>query len=119
MVATLLQPRAVPMTIPNTSPMAQPVRQCAVALKANLFSDVSLPCIVELLSPGGALSLRVPYVSPAPHKLDLPLLGIHDGAGDLPYLGVLAVLKRRVGHVDGRLVVRDHVVDERLVEGVP
>ena len=28
------QPSAVPMTMPSTSPIAQPVRQCTVALRA-------------------------------------------------------------------------------------
>ena len=35
MVGTSSQPRAVPITMPNTSPMAQPVRQWSVALKAS------------------------------------------------------------------------------------
>ena len=35
MLAALLQPNAVLMTIPSTSPIAQPVRQCAVALNAS------------------------------------------------------------------------------------
>jgi hypothetical protein len=34
MVATVLHPRAVPITRPSTSPMAHPVRQCSVAEKA-------------------------------------------------------------------------------------
>jgi hypothetical protein len=30
----LLHPNALPITIPSTSPMEHPVRQCSVALKA-------------------------------------------------------------------------------------
>ena len=37
------QPSAVPMTKPSTSPMAQPVRQCVVALAASRLSDFP-PC---------------------------------------------------------------------------
>src|ERR687898_2599917 len=40
MVATVLHPRAVPITIPSTSPMAHPVRQCAVAEKAIRLSEL-------------------------------------------------------------------------------
>jgi hypothetical protein len=34
MVAKVPHPSAVPITMPKTSPMAHPVRQCRVALKA-------------------------------------------------------------------------------------
>src|ERR687895_111103 len=118
MVATAPHPRSVPITNPSTSPMAQPVKQCAVALKASLFSDVSVPCIEILLSRKRLLALRVPLPAPPLHLRDLPLLGVYDGPGDLLYLGVRAVLQRHARHVYGRLVVGDHVVDERLVEGV-
>src|SRR5918998_737790 len=37
MVAKVLHPRMVPITNPSTSPMAHPVRQCAVALNASFF----------------------------------------------------------------------------------
>src|SRR5215208_4204402 len=40
MVATLLHPSAVPITIPSTSPMAHPVRQCSVAEKAVRLSEL-------------------------------------------------------------------------------
>src|SRR5215211_2925768 len=40
MVATVLHPRTVPITIPSTSPMAHPVRQCSVAEKAVLLSEL-------------------------------------------------------------------------------
>src|SRR5215203_793362 len=53
------------------------------------------------------------------HGLDLPLLGAHDVACELLYLGDLALLGGYLGHLDGRLVVRDHSVYERLVEGFP
>ena len=32
-------PDAVPMTMPATSPIEQPVRQCSVALNASRFND--------------------------------------------------------------------------------
>ena len=38
-MARLPQPSAVAMTMPRTSPMAQPVRQWTVALNASAFSD--------------------------------------------------------------------------------
>jgi hypothetical protein len=38
-VCQLPHPSAVPMIIPSTSPIAQPVRQCAVAERATRFSD--------------------------------------------------------------------------------
>lgn len=38
-VAALLHARTVPMTMPRISPMAPPVRQCAVALKAKRLSE--------------------------------------------------------------------------------
>jgi hypothetical protein len=38
-VAALLQTSAVPITMPRTSPMAQPVRQWTVAAKASRLSD--------------------------------------------------------------------------------
>src|SRR5215208_3611908 len=40
MVATVLHPRAVPITTPSTSPMAHPVRQCSVAEKAVRLSEL-------------------------------------------------------------------------------
>src|SRR5215210_700163 len=40
MVPTLPHPSVVPITIPSTSPIAQPVRQCPVALNASLFKEV-------------------------------------------------------------------------------
>src|SRR5919202_1061048 len=39
MEARLPQPKAVAIAIPETSPMAQPVRQCVVALAARPLSD--------------------------------------------------------------------------------
>ena len=39
MVARLLRPIAVPITMPSTSPMAHPVRQWTVALKAVWLSE--------------------------------------------------------------------------------
>ena len=39
----LLQPSAVPITMPSTSPMAQPVRQCSVAVSAVRSSDAPAP----------------------------------------------------------------------------
>ena len=59
MVATLPHPSVVPITIPKTSPMAHPVRQCAVALKATLFSEAPFPCISF-----SSLPLRVPPRAP-------------------------------------------------------
>jgi hypothetical protein len=37
--AQRIQAGAVPMTMPRTSPMAQPVRQCTVALNATRFRE--------------------------------------------------------------------------------
>ena len=37
------QPRAVPMIIPSTSPIAQPVRQWTVAESATAFTDGAAP----------------------------------------------------------------------------
>jgi hypothetical protein len=42
----------------STSPIAQPVRQCTVALKANFFIDMFVPSIDVLLSPGRVLRYR-------------------------------------------------------------
>jgi hypothetical protein len=39
MEAAFPHPKAVAITIPRTSPIAQPVRQWVVALKAERFSD--------------------------------------------------------------------------------
>ncbi len=55
---------------------------------------------------------------PLQHLLDLSLLSAHDVPGELLYLGVFALLKCYLGHLYGRLVVGDHGVYERLVEGV-
>src|ERR687896_1313099 len=46
MVAASDQPSAVPMITPSTSPIAQPVRQCTVALKASALSDWVTWCVV-------------------------------------------------------------------------
>src|SRR3712207_2169665 len=56
--------------------MAHPVRQCAVALKATLFSEALFPCIS--VSP---LPFRVPLVAPGLHLRDLALLRPHDLPG--------------------------------------
>src|SRR5919106_1925281 len=50
MVAMSDQPSAVPMIMPSTSPMAQPVRQCTVALKASALSDWVPWCVVMRIS---------------------------------------------------------------------
>src|SRR5919112_603198 len=63
------------------------------------------------------LALWVPLLPPAPHLLDLPLLGAHDVPCDLLYARVVALFLGYRRHLYGRLVVRDHGVDERLVEG--
>ena len=42
--ATLPQPRAAASTIPSTSPIAQPVRQCSVACTALRVREVPWPC---------------------------------------------------------------------------
>ena len=39
MVAPFPHPSDVPITIPTTSPMAQPARQCSVAMRATALSD--------------------------------------------------------------------------------
>src|SRR4028118_208739 len=111
MVATLPHPSAVPITIPRTSPMAQPVRQCAVALKAILFSEALFPCISV-----SSLPFRVPFVTPGLHLRDLALLGPYDLPGELLYPRVVAPFERHVRHLHRRAVVRDHGPDERLVE---
>jgi len=36
---------ADPITIPRTSPMEQPVRQCTMALKATRFREVRVSCV--------------------------------------------------------------------------
>jgi hypothetical protein len=64
------------------------------------------------------LAFWVPLLPPAPHLLDLLLLGAHDVLCELLYLWNLALFGGYLGHVYGRLVMRDHGVDERLVEGV-
>src|SRR6185503_3855670 len=40
MVAPLLQPSALPITMPSTSPIAHPVRQCSVAAQAVRFRSM-------------------------------------------------------------------------------
>lgn len=63
------------------------------------------------------LALRVPFLAPLLHLGYLPLLGVDDVPGDLLDLRVLALAEGDVGHLDGRPVVGDHRVYERLVEG--
>lgn len=48
MVAKSPHPKAVPITMPNTSPIAHPVRQCAVALNAVLLSEEPVVAIALL-----------------------------------------------------------------------
>src|SRR5215210_1022135 len=64
------------------------------------------------------LAFLVPLLPPAPHLLDVSLLGAHDVLCELLYLWDLALFGGYLGHVYGRLVMRDHGVNERLVEGV-
>src|SRR3712207_5686033 len=99
MVATLPHPSAVPITIPKTSPMAHPVRQCAVALKATLFSEAPFPCISF-----SSLPSRVPVIAPGSHLRDLPLLRLDDPPGELLYARVVAPVERHVRHLYGRPV---------------
>ena len=73
-------------------------------------------CVLIVCS--GDLALRVPILSPLLHLLDLPLLGAYDVLCELLFLWDLALFGGYLGHVYGRLVMRDHGVDERLVEGV-
>src|SRR5215204_4462182 len=73
----------------------------------------------HLSTPSWALALSVPLFAPLLHLLDLPLLGAHDVACELLYLGDLALLGGYLGHLYGRPVVRDHGVYESLVEGFP
>src|SRR5215208_8244408 len=75
--------------------------------------------ICVLIGSPWILALRVPLLPPAPHLLDLPLLGAHDVLCELLYLWDLALLGGYLGHLYGRLVVRDHGVYESLVEGFP
>src|SRR5919202_2738021 len=64
--ATSPQPKAVASTIPSTSPMAQPVRQCTVALNAARFSEewswwsCVLADRLDLVHVRGAVELRDP-----------------------------------------------------------
>src|SRR5918998_1315239 len=104
-------PERGPITTPRTSPMAHPVRQCAVALKASLFSEALFPCISV-----SSLPFRVPFIAPGLHLRDLALLRPHDLSGELFYLRVVALLERHVSHLDRRPVVRDHGPYERPVE---
>src|SRR5918999_3849040 len=73
--------------------------------------------ICVLIGSPWILTFLVPRVPPAPHLLDLPLLGAHDVPCEFPYLWDIAVLVGHFRHLYGRLVVRNHGVDERLVEG--
>src|SRR5215211_805124 len=60
----------------------------------------------------------IPLLPPAPHLLDFSLLGAHDVLCELLYLWDLALSGGYLGHVYGRLVMRDHGVDKAPV-GVP
>ena len=51
MEAASPQPAAVAMTIPSTSPIAHPVRQCSVAWSASRLSDVRMCAIGRQLAP--------------------------------------------------------------------
>src|SRR5918997_1441983 len=64
------------------------------------------------------LALWVPSLPPLQHLLDLSLLSGYDVLCELLYPGLIALLKCYLGHLYGRLVVRDHGVYERLVEGI-
>src|SRR5215203_1346930 len=66
---------------------------------------------------GGRLTPRVPLLEPTPHLLDLPRLIFYDAPGEVLYCGVGTLRQGHLGHFDGRLVMRDHRVYERLVEG--
>src|SRR5918993_4395297 len=88
-------------------PMTQPVAQ-----RQDLQDYLSAHRL-----PSG-LALRKPLFTPLLHLLNLPLLGAHDVLCELLYLRVIAVFECRPSHLYGRLVVWDHGVYERLVEGL-
>src|ERR671913_2495583 len=89
-------------------PMTQPVAQ-----RQDLQDYLSAHRL-----PSG-LALRKPLFTPLLHLLDLPLLGAYDVLCELLYLRIIAVLEGHLSHLYGRLVVWDHGVYERLVEGFP
>src|SRR5918997_62818 len=65
----------------------------------------------------GGLALWVPLLKPPLHLLDLPRLIVYDPPGEVPYGGVGTLRQGHLGHLDGPLVVWDHRVYERPVEG--
>src|ERR687898_31162 len=114
MVATLLHPSAVPITIPSTSPMAHPVKQCSVAEKAVRLSELFQVTInilpvrvcreIQASGRGGTVALRVcdPYGGTS-HRRGASPRGGRGGLGRRFLLG--RHLCRRHGHV--RPVGRD------------
>src|SRR5215207_4006065 len=106
MVATVLHPRTVPITIPSTSPMAHPVRQCSVAEKAVLLSELFqvainiLPARVStsLYSPMGYLYTETGDASYLRRSLR-PMVGVR--------LGVcILVCGERFRHRGGTVALR-------------
>src|SRR5918992_1095918 len=69
MVATLLHPSAVPITIPSTSPMAHPVKQCSVAEKAVRLSELFQVAITSSLCTCVDITI---YPYRVPVKVDTP-----------------------------------------------
>jgi hypothetical protein len=61
--------------------------------------------------------LRV-LLLPRLHLGDLLVLGRDDPLRQAPHLGILAILKLHLRHVDRALVVRQHAGDEILVDGL-
>src|SRR5215204_6302052 len=74
--------------------------------------------ICVLIGYPGRLALRVPLHAPLSHLLDLPLLSADDILSELLYLRVIALFEGHLSHLYCRLMVRDHGVYERLVEGL-
>jgi hypothetical protein len=87
-------------------PLARPV--VPLAQRQDLEDDLRAHRVT-----GELLALRVPFLSPLLHLLDLPLLGAHNVLCELLYSRVFALLVGNFGHFDGRLMVQDHGVDAR------
>src|SRR5918994_1356755 len=80
--ATLLQPNAVAMARPSTSPMAQPVRQWVVASAASLLSDGAvfirgrLSRLVTVGVDPVTVAIYVPALNDIGHATDHPRLDV-------------------------------------------
>src|SRR3954452_25261135 len=100
------QPHQVARIIPRISPMAQPLKQWTVAMKASLLRDCPFPCMCHSIHPGGI----------APSIARCPLDEAAQRGGRGPCEGAATALLRLLVAVDlcgTQLEERDQLVGGR------